>query len=170
MSKDNKFSDRNFISDIEKLIGRPLDSIVTVKWNSFGFEVKNSDITGIGLYKTGITELPDSFWGIHSMVRLSLVDTRLQLLSPLVRNFTGLQELYIGGNGFETVPEQIGELTELKFLYIIEDDLLSLPQEIGSLINLEELSIISKKIKTISESILSLNKHNCRIYLNNQKL
>ncbi|MHA2297335.1 MAG: leucine-rich repeat domain-containing protein [Candidatus Hodarchaeales archaeon] len=163
-------SGRKTILDLEKIIKKPLDNIEKVKWNSFGYESKDKAIIGIGLYGSGISELPDSFWELAFLERLSLVETRLNALSPLIGNFNDLLELYIGGNGLTTIPKQVGTLKKLKYLYIYEEKLISLPQELSSLINLEELSIISKEINSISDSILELKNHNCRIYLNNEKV
>ncbi|MFW9996900.1 MAG: leucine-rich repeat domain-containing protein [Candidatus Odinarchaeota archaeon] len=168
MNKKQVSSNKKIILDLERIIKKPLDNIETVKWNSYGYELRDEKIIGIGLYGSEITTLPDSFWELRSLEKLALVDTRLTALSSLIRNFVDLLELYIGGNGMTTVPKEIGTLKKLKFLYILEEKLISLPHELGSLINLEELSIASEMMNSVPDSILTLKNSNCRIYLNNE--
>ncbi|MCB0698248.1 MAG: hypothetical protein KDC11_00290, partial [Chitinophagaceae bacterium] len=53
-----------------------------------------------------------------------------------------LELLNVGDNYLESLPENIGNLTELRFLYINRNKLFNIPESVANLQNLQELDAV----------------------------
>lgn len=70
--------------------------------------------------------------------------------------FWEIDYLYLGDEGIETLPAEIGLLRNLTYLYLHENRLQTLPTEIGSLQNLEELHIEDNPVQALPEEFCNL--------------
>ena len=70
-----------------------------------------------------------------------------------IGDLTELQYLELNYNKISTIPESIGQLKKLNYLDLSYNDIESLPDSIGQLESLYELNLSHNKISTIPESI-----------------
>ncbi|MHA1369643.1 MAG: leucine-rich repeat domain-containing protein [Promethearchaeota archaeon] len=96
-------AEHDAMQDIENLLGEPIPKVSKVEWNTFGFVAENGHVVQLGLYKKGLTSLPET-----------------------VGNLENLKELHLDGNKVTSLPETIGNLKSLEKLYIGWNSLMSL--------------------------------------------
>lgn len=90
---------------------------------------------------------------------LNLSRCELRALPPeLFRYFTGLESLNLSKNFLETLPEEIGLLSELKELCLSDNDLKLLPSGIGKLSFLTHLECNSNVLESMPDEICELNR------------
>ena len=158
------------INELETRLSRKLIKHNLIAWDSFGFEIVDNLVTGIGLFKTELKELPNCLWDLISLQRISLVGTKLSEIPLSIGKLINLEELYIGNNGLIAIPKQIGLLSNLKVLYIHENNITSIPKQIFELSKLEEISISSTIIEDQRRPINSNLNPNCKIFINGKIL
>lgn len=98
---------------------------------------------------------------IYSIVFISTVlfsCSDYEKLSQALANPKGVTKLKIRYVGLDSLPPEIGKLTDLKTLYLFKNGLKTIPPEIGNLKNLERLVISSNKIVQIPSTIGQLTK------------
>ncbi len=60
------------ILKIEKLINKKIPEVKAIESSSFGYVRKNNRVIGLGLYKQGLTSLPDSIGNLSKLEELEL--------------------------------------------------------------------------------------------------
>lgn len=156
------------------LLGNKLKSLPS----TFG---KLQNLAQLELYENPIKKLPANFGELSSLKMLQFIITKAFDSSLLHQQLKNIKILYLSGDGYSKVPEQIFQLTNLDNLRIssfsssilpvdignlvklrsfgIEQiPLKSIPQSIGEMLNLENLDISGTKIKSLPSSILQLKK------------
>ncbi|CAL1272313.1 unnamed protein product [Larinioides sclopetarius] len=104
-----------------------------------------------------LVEIPDSV--LNSSCQILNLDFNdiLSIPSELCENLLELVSLSINGNMLETLPVNIGLLTQLKELYLKENDLIELPEGFVQLKHLEKLHVTGNKLKTFPRYLQSLD-------------
>ncbi|MBD3350322.1 MAG: TIR domain-containing protein, partial [Candidatus Lokiarchaeota archaeon] len=125
--------------ELESLVGEEIPNVSRVEWNTFGFVTSDSHVTQLGLYRKGLSSLPDSIGNLTSLKELYLIGNTLNSLPESIGSLTSLEQLSLGSNELSSLPETIGSLTSLKELRLNGNKLSSLPDGIGSLTSLERL-------------------------------
>ena len=80
---------------------------------------------------------------------------------------TGDKELYLGGQGLTSVPQDVFQKQDLEFLYLSDNDLTSLPPEIGKLKNLTELYLSGNDLTSLPPEIGQLKNLTVMSFYNN---
>lgn len=142
-------------------------------------QLKN--LTRLELYGNPIKKLPSNFGELQSLNFLQMIVSKEFDPSLLHKQLKNLKILYLSGDGYAKVPEQIFQLTNLQNLRIssfsstelpaaignlttltkfaIEEiPLKFIPESIGEMVYLEDLSIHTTEVKNIPASILHLKK------------
>ncbi|MHA1336379.1 MAG: leucine-rich repeat domain-containing protein [Promethearchaeota archaeon] len=151
-TKIHKF-EADALGELESLTGKEFNPVNEIEWNTkMGFTVSNNFVTGIGLYKCGLTTLPESFWNLKSLQILGLGGNKFTTLPESIGKLSSLEELYLGGNQLTTLPESIGNLKSLEYLSLYNNKLTTLPESFWNLKSLQILSLGSNKFTTLPES------------------
>eukprot|EP01138_Halocafeteria_seosinensis_P000573 gb/GECG01000588.1/.p1 GENE.gb/GECG01000588.1/~~gb/GECG01000588.1/.p1 ORF type:complete len:173 (+),score=31.59 gb/GECG01000588.1/:1-519(+) len=88
---------------------------------------------------------------------LSLYNNKLESLTNMaVFEQSPLEQLNLGQNNLEALPEDIGRLTTLKKLWVDDNKLARLPECIFKLTNLELLKVSNNSIDDVPEDLGSL--------------
>ncbi|XP_018896338.2 uncharacterized protein [Bemisia tabaci] len=128
-----------------------------------------------------ICELPESFYRLHRLRKLTLSDNEILCLSPNIQNFKNLVELDFSRNNISEIPDTIRhlqalqcldfssnpiqslpegfiELRNLTVLGLNDMSLVKLPLDFGNLISLESLELRENMLKSLPESFSQLTK------------
>ncbi|MGL4108721.1 leucine-rich repeat domain-containing protein [Clostridium sp. LP20] len=107
----------------------------------------------------GVEDIKEvTFEEIKGIKRIYLANEGLTGLPKIIEKFTGLEQLYIHGNKFEKIPEEIYKLKNLHSLILSNNDMITeIPKDIANLSNLKSLIISNKNLTNISEEIKSLS-------------
>lgn len=87
-----------------------------------------------------ISSLPVEFGKLKTLRKLDLLENQLSSMTPLL-NLIGLEELKIGDNKIEKIPDKISILTNLKELSLSSNPIKEVPEQISDLRSLSYISI-----------------------------
>uniref|UniRef100_A0A8C1VLD6 Protein scribble homolog n=1 Tax=Cyprinus carpio TaxID=7962 RepID=A0A8C1VLD6_CYPCA len=107
-------------------------------------------------------KLPKPFFRLHNLRKLGLSDNEIQKLPPDVANFTQLVELDISRNEIFThtscvLPDGFTQLRGLAHLSLNDVSLQSLPNDIGNLSNLVTLELRENLLKSLPSLPINLS-------------
>jgi len=110
-----------------------------------------------------------SIYQLFKETKLNLYNNKLETLPPEIGLLSNLQELSLSNNKIETLPPEIGSLSNLRVLWLHNNEIKTLPPEIGSLSNLQVLYLNNNQIETLPPEIGLLS--NLRsLYLDNNEI
>jgi hypothetical protein len=99
-------------------------------------------------------ELPESFGGLKSLVKLGVYTGQLeQLPQPLGDNHKRLAVLWVIGNQLKSLPDSVGNLQNLLSLYVFNNQLKSLPDSVGNLQNLLYFRVFNNQLQSLPDSV-----------------
>ena len=123
-------TDLDIIAQLEERIGRKLEKLDEIKWDSVGYQFNDQhQVIGLGLYQCKLSDLPEEI---------------IQLQN--------LRELYLGSNQLKELPASFGQLKNLSYLSLSENQLKELPTSFGQLQNLSYLSLGNNQLKELPAS------------------
>ncbi|MBD3351611.1 MAG: TIR domain-containing protein [Candidatus Lokiarchaeota archaeon] len=93
--------------ELESLVGEKILKVSDISYNTFGFTASDSHIKQLGLYRKGLSSLPE-----------------------IIPKMTWLQVLGLGHNKLSSLPDSIGSLKSLVILRLHNNNLSSLPGRI----------------------------------------
>ena len=96
-------------------------------------------------YKVYLTSIPSSIGDLECL-RLLDCSCKLQTVPKEVGNLTNLMELSLCDNRLETLPDELGRLTDLMRLSLCDNKLTTLPVTYSNLINLILLDVNDNKV------------------------
>ncbi|MCP4762493.1 MAG: hypothetical protein GY870_11995 [archaeon] len=123
-------SSKNIISQIEKIIGKPIPVVEDVERTSIGVKYNGSEIEGLSLNKCELKSIPEQIKEIKSLQYLSVSSNQIEIVPEWISDLKLLQNLNFNNNKITQLPTKIGYLQELRFLNILENPLDSLPTSI----------------------------------------
>ena len=101
------------LGELEKITGKQFTRVDEVEWvTPMGFSAGNKRVTGIGLYKCGVSTLPESITKLTSLEKLYLYSNKLSTLPESIGKLKSLTYLDARGNNISTLPESIVKLEE----------------------------------------------------------
>lgn len=99
----------------------------------------------------------EQFWSSANIESLE-VSPGWDTLPNEIGNLVNLKWLKLDNGFYKEIPKEIGNLVNLQSLYIKSNSLQFLPETIGNLKNLKELTIYGSEFHTLPNSISNLNK------------
>ena len=140
--------DLKILKELESLAKMEFSIVEKIKGNTkMGFTIENGRVTGCGLYRLYLKELPDSLVNLESLKELYMDVNDLKYFPEPIGKLKSLQVFHANRNKLKELPDSIGDLKSLKEFWIYENSLTSLPESIGELESLEELYLSDNKIK-----------------------
>lgn len=130
----------DILKQIEKSTGK-IPVVNEIKYDTFGFQVKENGVVSLGLFTKKLTSLPESIGNLTNLQYLGIQNNQLTSLPKSLGSLTNLEHLSLKQNKLTSLPENIGNLTNLKHLDLCFNKLTSLPESLGNLINLTHLSL-----------------------------
>ncbi len=110
-----------------------------------------------------IQAIPHQIGTLRNLTCLSLSSNRhLETIPPQIGFLTQLKKLYLYNCHLTTLPTEICSLKTLNLLYLHDNQLSILPKEIGNLSNLTRLSLNNNQLSTLPHEISNLKAY----YLN----
>jgi Leucine-rich repeat (LRR) protein len=126
---------------LEQIVGS-IPVVGNIVYGTFGAQIQEHHVIGLGLYSKGLTSLPETIGDLNSLRHLDLRQ-----------------------NYFTYLPETIGQLRALRVFYLNENQITTLPEMVGDLTSLEELYLNENNLPPLPESIRKpLETHGCKIY------
>lgn len=111
--------DIKVLKELESLKGEEFSEVSKIEGDTkMGFTAENNQVSGLGLYKCGLTTLPESIGNLTSLTYLNLESNSIKTLPESIGNLKSLKELLLSNNGLRTLPESIGNLNSLKELWL----------------------------------------------------
>ncbi|MDX2217385.1 MAG: COR domain-containing protein [Oculatellaceae cyanobacterium bins.114] len=120
-------------------------------------------LTALHLWRNPLSLVPNIIFHLKSLVSLQLNSIGLHELSSEIALLENLEFLHLFNNELRRIPPEIGQLKKLKVLEIgveiVGGNLLnSLPEEIGLLSELESLRLDRNELTTLPNSLSYLHK------------
>lgn len=129
---------------------------------------QNYDTTKIE-YDKFFVSWENAAWTPKCVVNLNLYGNGYDTLSPLIKNMTNLQLLYLKKNKLLTLPNEIGYLHKLVRVNFSYNKLTALPASFYKLLNIEELDLSNNKFVSFPNDIGNLKKVK-KLYLQNNRI
>lgn len=146
------------LEEIERLIGEELPLVNKIRIHTFGKKEINGNIVGLGLYQTGIEEIPKNIGDLKHIEKLSLSNNNLTFLPKSISKIKTLKKIYLNDNEFNKFPYQLLKLNNLEELNLNNNTLASLPQDIEKLYNLRKIYLKKNVIEKLPTSFYNLKK------------
>lgn len=112
----------------------------------------------LSLASLGLTELPDSLFGLRQLERLDIEDNQLTLVPEGLARLTRLQGLDISRNRLTELPESLCRLAALRELAVAHNQLRALPEDIGELGALQRLVLSGNRLERLPETLGRLDR------------
>jgi len=154
---DLDFTEQNIIHSLEKQINRPIPLSEELNFSSTSYVKEGPEITGLSLFKTGLSKIPRDILRIKSLKNLALRRNELTVLPKEIGFLSNLESLDLRINQIETLPHAIGLLVNLKNLNLSSNSLKEIPESIGDLVMLKNLNLSNNKLREIPECIENLS-------------
>lgn len=103
---------------LEILIGVTIPIVNEINEDSFGIQIENREIIGLGLANCDLTEFPEPITKITSLKILTLKRNMITKIPESIGNLTSLESLDLRNNRLETLPYTFWKLKKLKDLYM----------------------------------------------------
>lgn len=161
--------EREAMSDIEWVLGKPVPVVGKVAWDTFGFIAEGGHVTKLGLYRQELTSLPETVGNFANLQTLFLQGNQLVFLPETLGNLRYLQTLFLRDNQLASLPETLGNLTSLRRLVLLGNKLTSLPETLGNLDMLQILDLSMNKLVSLPETLGNLSALK-GLYLYNNKI
>lgn len=145
------------IKFIEKEIQKPIPLVDKIKPNTIGYMYENGEITGLSLFKCGLTTIPAKIMHLTFLKKLFLRRNKIIEMPDFIGFLSNLEILDLRINKLGGLPSSIGLLSKLKYLNLGSNQLLSIPISIGNLSSLTKLNLSNNKLKSIPESLGDLD-------------
>ena len=104
-----------------------------------------------------------------ALTTLELPRLQLDSLPGEIGQLSNLEDLYLHGNKLTALPPEIGQLSSIKGLYLMDNQLTALPPEIGQLSSLRLLSLTNNQLTKLPPEIGQL-LNLVALYLGNNQL
>lgn len=118
----------------------------------------NSQTTRINLSRKHLKCIPEHVFEQKDLKVLRLYGNQIDSIPSEIGLLTNLEELYIGKNNLKYISPEIGKLKKLKILSAQYNEIDTLPKEIGELVSLEQLLLNQNKLTFLPSSIGTLKK------------
>jgi Leucine-rich repeat (LRR) protein len=146
------------LEELEKLIGEKIPPVEKIDLEAFGFKAEEGKITELGIYKKGMTHLPDNFCKLTNLKHLKLEMNEIEALPEEIGELTQLETLELWTNKLTKLPDSMGQLSNLKYLDLKSNLLEALPESLYNLENLVKLDLWRNKLESLSSKIGGLKK------------
>ena len=139
------------------------------------------DFKGTKLFKDNYYETYELCYGLTKMLdisdesniddlylsdRFDICDSIIETIPTQIGYMTNLKKIYIECHKIATIPTQIGQLTNLVDISFMNNKITSLPTEIGQLTNLKELYMDNNCLSSLPDQISQLTNLE-ELYINN---
>lgn len=141
---------------LEKLIKRDIPKVDKLASEPYGVTVEGDNVTGIGLFRCGLTAIPNILKKLNSLEELRIYDNLLTDIPEFVFNLKSLKFLGLTKNKLGNIPNSIGNLKSLEILYLRDNEISDLPKSLASLEFLEYLNISGNQFTFVPEVVYQL--------------
>jgi internalin A len=161
-------TDLDILKQLEQTIGRKLEKLDRIKWNSVGYvQNEHNKITGLDLYDCGLKELPSEIGKLQNLTKLNLWGNQLSDLPPEIVKLQNLTYLLLGNNQLSDLPPEIVKLQNLNLLDLGGNQFSNLPPVIGELQKLTELNLEANQLSNLPPEIGKLQTLKTLLLQNN---
>ena len=149
---------------LESILNMPVPVVDKAKMN-FGFVAEEGRIIELGLYYTGIVEIPEALVLLKELQLLDLGKNNITLIPDWISYLGNLKSLNLEQNQLYSLPVELGELENLSFLDLSHNNLISLPNTIENLFGLQNLNLQDNTLNfnQISEILEQHRRRGCNI-------
>ena len=112
-----------FLKNLELAIGETIPILNDIKEDSFGIQIKNKKIIGLGLANCNLTDFPEPIAQISTLEILTLMGNKIIKIPQSIGNLTSLISLNMKNNKLERLPDTFWRLKTLKNFNIEENNL-----------------------------------------------
>ncbi|UYP44090.1 hypothetical protein NEF87_000375 [Candidatus Lokiarchaeum ossiferum] len=149
---------------LESILNMPVPVVDSAKLN-FGFVSDEGRIIELGLYYTGIVEIPEALVLLKELQLLDLGKNNINLIPEWISYLTNLNSLNLEQNNLYSLPIELGELENLSFLDLSHNNLISLPNSIENLFGLQYLNLQDNSLnfEQLSEILEMHRRRGCKI-------
>ncbi|MFX1294329.1 MAG: leucine-rich repeat domain-containing protein [Promethearchaeota archaeon] len=186
-------TDATILEQLERQLSKLIPRVKFLNWQNkfFGFIVKDTHVTGLGLSLQRLGPIPEALFlhlthlkililrdnklkkiseyigKLKDLEHLDLFHNQLRTLPESFKLLRNLKELHLGRNYFNNFPNPLTNLKKLELLLLDNNQLQSVPLTLGNLINLKELHLGINQLHSLPKSIRDLqNLEVLRLYQN----
>ena len=147
-------SEADVLIALEQQVGKPLQHVVEVVWDSIGFTAEEGHVQQLGLYKLDLAVLPSKIGELAHLQVLFADDNRLTAIPDFLSQLPSLEKLSLASNRLQSLPELVGNLQSLRVLLLRWNKLKNLPQNLPN--TLEIIDLRYNQLSTLPETIGTL--------------
>ncbi|MGV9200180.1 MAG: leucine-rich repeat domain-containing protein [Promethearchaeia archaeon] len=157
-----KIEEREALRLIERRLGMSIPLVKTLDFQ-VGFTIDEGRLSGLSLFRTQISEIPDLLNKLSSLKKLNLAFNDLTKLKKSICALSNLRILNLSGNKIRTISKEIANLQHLRELDLSYNNLTELPFTIGALYRLRRLNLIQNEITELPHSFQFLKRNGLKI-------
>ncbi|MCQ0111312.1 Leucine-rich repeat (LRR) protein [Zhouia amylolytica] len=158
-------------ANLENLLNWDITSLNIAEWE--GITLYDQRVTQIDLTNKNIENLIPQIGKLTQLTDLVVQNTdsalKMNSIPEEIGNLTNLRSLFLNGNNINSIPASIGNLTQLDRLALNSNRIAWLPEELGNLTNLKWLILSDNNIQFLPISVGNLTSLT-ELFLNNNQL
>jgi Leucine-rich repeat (LRR) protein len=136
-----------------------------IKYNSLGFTANKNKITGISLFRSGISAFPKELLHLSNLKILNLAWNRIESLPNSIYKLKYLKKIDLIGNRIKKIPKNLHLLPNLEECDLSFNHIESIPKNLEKSISLKLLKLIRNPIEKNIDKIDYLNHFGIKILL-----
>ncbi|MBN1802422.1 MAG: hypothetical protein JW891_13005 [Candidatus Lokiarchaeota archaeon] len=157
--------DAEVMKFLESKLNLELPIVRKINFNTVGVVIEKKRITGLGLYKIGLNEIPEYLSELDHLAVLNLAWNNISEIPEYFGSLKMLRSIDLIGNKIEQLPLSIVNLIALEDIDLSFNLLGEIPPFVCKIPSLKLLKLFKNKISFIPSSIINKESKGLKILL-----
>ncbi|MBD3254074.1 MAG: hypothetical protein GF383_03235 [Candidatus Lokiarchaeota archaeon] len=165
IKKEMKKIDKEVLNLLEAYLGFQIPIVSQINYNTLGCEIRNGKITGLGLFRCGLTALPNEISRLSSLRVVNLAWNCFGIFPKSLCSINTLNNIDLIGNRIESIPDAISNLKNLIIIDLSFNKIQKFTPSLLKLPSLKSLKLIHNPIMISKEILRKLENQNVKVLL-----